>query len=90
MNILQKISLALIVIVTRAYTMEQDNSILACVTHAATVEHACEQATDFLAKQKTERKLTTERFLLACQQKFHRSMYEIGFSLATPESLEIA
>lgn len=76
--------------------MEQPNPILAYIAQAQTLEQtyeleqAYEQTTDFLNKQTAERKLTTERFLLACQNKFHRSMYEIGSSMASSESLNIA
>lgn len=70
--------------------MEQPNSIVACVSQSSTVEQACDQATEFLVKQTAASRITTERFLLACQQKFHRSMYEVGFSLGTTESLKFS
>ncbi|CAN5159549.1 hypothetical protein BH09DEP1_BH09DEP1_4280 [soil metagenome] len=87
---IKKIMLCLVLTTCYVHSMEQDNSILTCVTQAPTVEQACESATELLKKQSTARKITTQRFLLACQQKFHRSMFEVGFSMATSESLEIA
>lgn len=90
MKILQKLLFISAINSLTIMSMEQPDLILACVAQASSVEQACEQATEFLKKQPNTRKITTERFLLACQQKFHRSMYEVGFTMATPESLEIS
>lgn len=74
-----------------ACSMEQKpDSILDCVTHAQTIIQACNYAIPLINTQSTARKITTELFLTKCQEKFHRSMYEIGLSMATHESLQIA
>lgn len=89
MNIYQILLAGLII--SPVYGMEpQPDSILACVTQAKTFAQACDYATSLINKQSTARKITTERFLLECQKKFHRSMYEVGFYMAIPESFEIA
>jgi hypothetical protein len=86
-----KIIFLLLFVTTISYCMEEPNSIAACVDRAKTIEQVYEDAPEFLKKiQPDIRKITTERFLLDCQQKFNRSMYEIGLTLATSESLEIS
>lgn len=88
MNCISKIALILL-IAAPAYTMEHPNPILACVAQSSTWEQACEHATELLKAQSGDHKIVTAQFLLASQRKFHHSMYAIGFSMATPESLEI-
>ncbi|CAN5159506.1 hypothetical protein BH09DEP1_BH09DEP1_4270 [soil metagenome] len=87
---IKKVLLVIVIFSCAVRSMEQPDSILTCISNANNVEKACEHATELLKKQPTARKITTERFLLACQQKFHHSMFEVGFSMATSESLEIA
>lgn len=87
---IKKLLLVLITFSCAVRGMEQLDPILACICRASNVEQACENATDLLKKQTDRRKIITERFLLTCQQKFHRSMYEVGFNLSSSESLEIA